>query len=796
MHLLYFGSFEGILYPYVKYNIIADGIISSESDFIFHLLTSVNPDDYGASLSVASRYKTGARAIPDHIVTLFHTPEARDMIIEYFREIIVGYIERGRRDQLIGDYINIVKQDTTIDDCFKRELLTEANRETLPEFLADLLTYSVSVDPTEKDKTYPVENYNLPAENDWFTGRSTELQALEAGFKEGVRIQILYGMGGMGKSQIAARFVYDNYRSYSLIHWVNAHTTESVVDCYRSFLKSKGLPIENDSKLEVAHKYMSFMESHADWLIVYDGCDYFKDEDFSQFVKEYLPKNPATGNILITTRNNRPIGKAKRIEIVALTETEALDFLRHRTGLDNPVDAERLAIRLGCFPLALELAGAYIRATPGMDFAIYLKLLNKNPAILDEKTELTDYDRTIKEIILLTLDRVKEAYGCDVSAIVAELLHLCSYCAPDHIDLRAFGFLRVKDKRGAVTLSEGYLKQFGQSHTQLIQEINDICSDDLKRNRFSRILVKYALMRTDSDGLLSMHELQQEVIREVIFPEDVCQLTFIAFQNYSLQYEKYNRSYCYCLSHIAAAAKYRADAAEKSGASQDQINRLKLLSSVQQIRLSVDEFRILVLERASDAEMEPAHNAVLDAVKQTTASLSGFADQDIELGLFTYVIDGINYALSFYAETDMLNGALAFARFSLGTVYYAINKYGIDIVLDSEMEDARLDFDSHQGFIGDLLEILKKCLYTSLFRGYYSEYIVPYLEDLPELLEPYSERVGWDKNVLSDYQDIVGAYIKRNPFLLPESIREVVSKKFGKPFSELVKDAAGQINRG
>ena len=795
MHLLYFGSFEGILYPYVKYNIIADGIISSESDFIFHLLTSVNPDDYDGSLSAASRYKTGARAIPEHIATLFHTLEARDMIVKHFREIVVGYIERGRCNQLIGDYINIVKQDTTIDDYFKNELLSEAHLETLPEFLADLLIYSVSVDPNEKDKTYPVENYNLPAENDWFTGRLAELKAIKDNFAEGCRIQILYGMGGMGKSQIALRFAYDHYRSYSLIHWVNAHTSESVIDCYRDLLKSKGLLIENESKSEVAHKYTSFMESHSDWLIVYDGCDYYKDEDFSQFVKEYLPKNPATGNILITTRNNRPIGKAKRIEIVTLTKAEAADFLMQRTELENLESAEGLAIRLGYFPLALELAGAYIRATPGVDCALYLSLLEKSFRILSEKTELTDYDDTLEDVIMLTLDRVKKDC-CDdeISSIIPELLHLCSYCAPDHIDLKAFGYLFSKKLGGEIGLSENDIDKYGQDYIQLIHNINDICADDLKCNHLARLLLKYALMKANDEGYLFMHELQQEVIRSCLFREKIAPFVYVAFYNYCNQQKTFGRSYYYCMSHISSAINNMTIEAKKAGATKDRIIELNLSNSVQKIFTAVDKYRVVIMERASDAEMEAAHNAVWKSVVETTSIINEIADQDVPLHLLTTSIEGFNHALSLFALTNVFPSALAFARFSLITVFKAVKQHGISSVIDADSKDAKQDEDYHRGFLGDLFKDLGYCMSMCYFKGCYSEHIVPFLVNLPELLDPYAERAGWDESTLLEYKGIMEAYIKKDPFLLPERIQNAVSIKYRKSFSDIAKEAIKQIS--
>lgn len=182
MHLLHFGTFEGILYPYVKHNLRGENRIQNETDFVFHLLLAADENaevirDFAPS--AASRYRTGARAIPEDIVALFRRPKARAMVIDYLDDLVVPYVDRGRRQQLVGELSDILEQDTTIDLEFKDALKKEAVPERLAAFLADLLIYAVGIDPTERDKAYPVENYNLPMSNDWFMGRKKELAEID-----------------------------------------------------------------------------------------------------------------------------------------------------------------------------------------------------------------------------------------------------------------------------------------------------------------------------------------------------------------------------------------------------------------------------------------------------------------------------------------------------------------------------------------------------------------------------------------------------------------------------------------
>ena len=436
------------------------------------------------------------------------------MVVDYLDDLVVPYIDRGRKQQLIKGFVNLVEQDSTIDREFRDALNEEAVPERLASFLADLLIYSVGIDPTERDKEYPAENYNLPMSNDWFTGRKKELTEIERNFAEGGRMQILYGMGGMGKSQIARKYVYDHYRSYSLIHWINASTIDSIVECYKAFLTEKKIVPADQTTEAICQSYTNYMDSHSDWLLIYDNCDYYTDKEYAAFSELCLPKNQAVGKILITTRNKRSIGRAKRIEAGVLSGEDAVAFLLQRTELDDSAGAEQLADRLGQFPLALEIAGAYIHATPGCNFKTYLSYLDQETKILDQMVEVTNYNETIKDILLLTLKRIREDRGGDtISLCVEDVLHIFSYGAPLDIDLKALRFLETQGDAYENVIS---CCAASQNH---LSELKEICADTLRRNELARTLITYALMGEQSNGLLSMHELQQEVLRNDVFQE-------------------------------------------------------------------------------------------------------------------------------------------------------------------------------------------------------------------------------------------------------------------------------------
>jgi predicted ATPase len=66
--------------------------------------------------------------------------------------------------------------------------------------------------------------WNIPARNPGFTGRDGLLIALRERLLSGDRamVQTLQGMGGVGKTQLAAEYAHQFASSYDLAWWVHA----------------------------------------------------------------------------------------------------------------------------------------------------------------------------------------------------------------------------------------------------------------------------------------------------------------------------------------------------------------------------------------------------------------------------------------------------------------------------------------------------------------------------------------------------------------------------------------------
>ena len=96
------------------------------------------------------------------------------------------------------------------------------------------------------------------------------------------------------------------------------------------------------------------------FLLVYDNVP------SPELLDALVPKRGAA--VLVTSRAPDWSGVAQEVFVDTLPEDMAVEFLLRRAGRTDAESARRLAVALGCLPLALDHAGAYVkRAAIGFD---------------------------------------------------------------------------------------------------------------------------------------------------------------------------------------------------------------------------------------------------------------------------------------------------------------------------------------------------------------------------------------------------------------------------------------------
>ncbi|CEJ82760.1 hypothetical protein VHEMI02808 [[Torrubiella] hemipterigena] len=182
--------------------------------------------------------------------------------------------------------------------------------------------------PIAKPRTFFVPFAN----NEDFVGRDDSIRLLmdltlaETNTKQRMA---LFGMGGVGKTQILLKITYlmkdqDPERN---IFWLPAHSMVGFEQaCAGCVEKLKLARPENDDPKEVLRRYLS-SDDAGQWLLILDNAD---DEDILQGYDDttgiyaYLPRS-LQGQILITTRSRKIAVDFAKKNIIQITEMENND---------------------------------------------------------------------------------------------------------------------------------------------------------------------------------------------------------------------------------------------------------------------------------------------------------------------------------------------------------------------------------------------------------------------------------------------------------------------------------------
>jgi tetratricopeptide (TPR) repeat protein len=385
------------------------------------------------------------------------------------------------------DLVNKNEQDA------KRELLKGVSKEGVPRtgsaFPGGGSNSAAAVESVAR-VPYPGKSTvtcGLPNRNPHFTGREEILKTIHQTFEKGeliARTQSLTGLGGIGKSQIAAEYAYRYAKDYTHIAWVNAENDGTIYASLEAFALGNGI-VNKKAKYESAellNAVRNWLSENDNWLFIFDNAS----EERS--LMNYLPQDTDhRRHVLITSRYKNWRSIATPLTVEVFSKEEASEFLTKRTSKPRDAFQDRLAEQLGYLSLALGQAAAYICNNADCDYRAYLSLLETY------HLEVLKASSRTKQSVHATWD-ISIQKITDKSAI--QLLNLCAFFAPDRIDLS--WFVKASDC--------------------LPQPLRDTLPNELHFNSAKAELANYSLVEI-RNGKISLHRLLQEVVKDSLKAE-------------------------------------------------------------------------------------------------------------------------------------------------------------------------------------------------------------------------------------------------------------------------------------
>ncbi|CAE6403507.1 unnamed protein product [Rhizoctonia solani] len=378
-----------------------------------------------------------------------------------------------------------------------------------------------------------------PAPTKFYTGREEEIAQVMSCIMEGkkeLRVCVIYGLGGVGKTQLALSVIGRTWDNWAHIIYVDASSAEAIEKALDEFGKVK--KIGQDYK-----DIISWLESCEErWLMIFDNAD-----TPTTNIEQYIPARGQGCSVLITTRlpdlTNLAQGPGSVCHLSSMSQTDATALLvkiassrnQHYSDDDTKVAGE-LVEDFGCLALAIAHAGAYIAHSPGMTITEYRSLFSSQRRrmleeynLLPSTAKLDKRGDTVYTTWRMCYDHLKPESR--------ELLWLIAYLHYDGISIEIFKQAAIKMHSKMYSLPLTDLESQAQGHVK--EYLSTFLGSDDKWDavKFTRVmsdLISYSLIDFDQVNLTyRVHVMVHDWAKTVVLksPELAveCTATLLSF---------------------------------------------------------------------------------------------------------------------------------------------------------------------------------------------------------------------------------------------------------------------------
>jgi Tetratricopeptide repeat/NB-ARC domain/Heterokaryon incompatibility protein (HET) len=332
--------------------------------------------------------------------------------------------------------------------------------------------------------------------NPHFKGRKDLLERLHVSLNEIREGQwnhrvALYGLGGVGKTQIALEYCFRYKNKYDYVFWMSAADETRLLSSYREVATLTNC-VKAISKLnseEIVKSVIRWLQTKANWLLIFDNLDEIC------IAHGGLPPLHSSGHVLITTRNNNCDGiPAEGVEILPMNSSESVSLLLTRSKLqDDPreevtAEAGKIVAELGHLPLAVEQAAAYIRSSQSIFEYLSTYCQNRKQMLYDKPQGNHLYQESVATTWKMSFHRLQTTNPNSI-----KLIEILAFLSSDEIPIE---FLKA-------------------GKTGLGPDFDHILRNDFYLRQSLRGLESYSLIRIWGNGQkITIHRLVQSVIKD------------------------------------------------------------------------------------------------------------------------------------------------------------------------------------------------------------------------------------------------------------------------------------------
>ncbi|MFE7777826.1 FxSxx-COOH system tetratricopeptide repeat protein [Streptomyces sp. NPDC057445] len=341
----------------------------------------------------------------------------------------------------------------------------------------------------------------VPRRNTRFTGRESLLNDAYHALQEagaGAGVVTLHGMSGVGKTQLAAEYVYRFGSEYDVVWWVSAEKRVTYRQKLAELAPALGLSTgaEYGERLRAARDALRRGDPYSRWLLVLDGADE------PEHIWDLVPTGP--GHVLITSRNPEwSEHNSNLLEVPVYERVESVAFIRRRAPRLTHPEADQLAEALEDLPLLLDQTAGWLNDSD-MSVEEYIELL-EGGIDQDVVKVSADFPLAFQTAWSILLNKLRETVPESV-----DLLRLCTFFAPGSVPVRL-----LKEMPPGV----------------LPEQLTGLMNDPLLWNRAIGQLRQYSVVRLESHESISdeaassgeslyLHRMVHQIVRKDIPERD------------------------------------------------------------------------------------------------------------------------------------------------------------------------------------------------------------------------------------------------------------------------------------